>query len=73
MRKRTIDAGTTPRLLTASQGQTYTGLGRAVFRAFADEIGATIRFGGAVRFDRQIIDRKLDELGARDGQEIGIV
>ena len=50
------------RLLTAEQAQNYVGMGRTCCRQWCDEIGATRKFGGSVRFDKKVIDKVLDEL-----------
>ena len=57
--KGTIDE---TRLLHADQAQRYTGMGRNAFRKWADEIGATRKFGGSVRFDKVVIDKALDQM-----------
>ena len=58
------------RLLTLEGLCGYISRGRNSARAWADEIGATIKFGKAVRFDRLIVDKALDnlngEVAARD-------
>ena len=50
------------RLLTPEQAQVYTGMGRTTCRKFCDQIGATVKFGTMVRFDKKIIDKELDKL-----------
>ena len=52
------------RMLHADQAQRYTGMGRTAFRKWADEIGATRKFGGSVRFDKVVIDKALDAMTA---------
>ena len=53
------------RLLTAEDLCAYLGRGKNSARRWADEIGATRKFGKAVRFDRVVIDRTLDEMGEK--------
>ena len=59
--KGTIDE---TRMLHADQAQRYTGMGRTAFRKWADSIGATRKFGSSVRFDKNVIDKALDNLTA---------
>ena len=61
MRKKST-ANIQPRLLTESEAQVYTSLGRSKLREFGSEIGAVCRIGRAVRFDRVILDREIDRL-----------
>ena len=61
MRKRE-QADIEVRMLTIDEGATYTGRGRTVFRRWADQIGATRRFGRSVRYDKRIIDAALDAM-----------
>ena len=46
------------------QGCTYTGLGKTSFRAWAKQIGSEIKIGRIVRYDKQIIDKAMDEATA---------
>ena len=55
---------TDTRLLTPDQAQAYTGMGRTMCRKWCDEIGATRKFGSSVRFDKNVIDKALDNLTA---------
>lgn len=61
MRSRTI---TTPinekRMLTSYEAAQYIGLGTRTARAYLDKIGATVKFGGRVLFDKNVIDAALD-------------
>lgn len=50
------------RMLTTNDACAYIGRGKNSARAWLDEIGATRKFGKAVRFDKVIIDRALDTL-----------
>ena len=52
------------RLLTLQQACVYTGMGQNNFRKWADTIGATRKFGAAVRFDKVVIDKALDALNS---------
>lgn len=52
------------RMLTVDEGATYSGRGRTAFRAWADQIGATRRFGKSVRYDKRVIDAALDAMAA---------
>lgn len=51
------------RLLSSSEGQAYTSLGKTKFRSWCEEIGAVRKIGRSVRFDRAEIDKHLDSLG----------
>ena len=61
MRKRE-QADIEVRMMTINEGATYTGRGRTAFRRWADQIGATRRFGRSVRYDKRIIDAALDAM-----------
>lgn len=50
------------RLLTEIEGAAYSGIGRTAFRVWAKEIGARRTFGRSVRYDKNVIDRALDEM-----------
>lgn len=63
MNKRTINE-TEVRMMDVDQGATYTGRGKTAFKAWANQIGATRRFGRSVRYDRRVIDAALDAMGA---------
>ena len=59
-----------PRMLTQKQAETYTGLGRNSFTAWAIEIGARVKFGRTVLYDRKIIDAVLDAMNStQNGSE----
>ena len=58
-----------PRMLNQKQGEEYTGLGRATFTSFADEIGARRKIGRRVLYDRTVIDRAFDQMQASNSQE----
>ena len=67
MNKRTINE-TEVRMMDVDQGATYTGRGKTTFKAWANQIGATRRFGRSVRYDRRVIDAALDAMSsASDG------
>lgn len=61
-RMRTKGAIEDTRMLAADQAEQYTGMGRTTFRAWADKIGATRKFGRRVMFDKVVIDRALDAM-----------
>ncbi len=61
------------RLLTITEGTIYTGIGRSSFRKWADEIGATVKFGSRVLFDKTIIDQKLDKISGMKIKETEMV
>lgn len=48
------------RLLSATTGAGYTGLGLATFRAWAKQIGAERRIASRVLYDKKAIDKALD-------------
>lgn len=50
------------RMLTADQGERYSGMGKNNFRKWADSIGATRKFGKSIRFDKTVIDKALDAM-----------
>ena len=53
------------RMLDRYEGAQYTGMGVNSFRKWCEDIGAVRRFGKSLRFDRVVIDRALDEMGAK--------
>ncbi|MBQ6094393.1 MAG: polyprenyl synthetase solanesyl diphosphate synthase [Lachnospiraceae bacterium] len=62
MRERKVAEGIEgKRMLGIDEAAKYLGLGKVVTRAWMDEIGATRKFGRRVLFDKQIIDRALDQ------------
>lgn len=50
------------RLLNAKEICIYIGMGKNQARKYMDKIGATRRFGGRVLFDKNVIDKALDNL-----------
>lgn len=48
------------RLLSIKEAAQYIGLGTRTTRAYMDEIGATVKFGRRVCFDKNVIDAALD-------------
>ena len=62
MRERKVAEGMEgKRMLGIDEAAKYLGLGKVVTRTWMDEIGATRKFGRRVLFDKQIIDRALDQ------------
>ena len=60
---RMAERDSTARMLTCEQAAAYTGMGKTLFRVWADKIGCTRRFSErVVRFDRVAIDKALDEM-----------
>lgn len=53
---------TEKRMLSIIEASNYTGLGRNSFRSWADEIGATRKYGTRVLFDRKVIDEAIDQM-----------
>ena len=51
-----------PRLLTEKEAMAYTRMGRTAFRKWADLIGAKRKIGRILRFDREVIDRAIDDM-----------
>lgn len=56
-----------PRLFNGEQGSKYACMGLTSFKKWAEEIGAVIRIGRSVRYDRLVIDQALDAMG--DGSQ----
>lgn len=54
------------RLLTETEAAGYTGIGRTTFRAWAAEIGARRTFGRAVRYDKHVIDKAIEEMASAE-------
>ena len=52
------------RMLSADQAGQYVGMGKTTLREWADQIGATRKFGRRVMFDKVVIDRALDAMAA---------
>ena len=63
MRKRISD-GTfdNKRMLSVTEAQEYSGLGRTQLRSLAENSGAVKRCGRRVLIDRIVLDRALDSL-----------
>ena len=53
---------TTGRLMDTEELRAYTGLGRNNAMKFGEEIGAKVKVGKRVLWDRKKIDQYLDEL-----------
>lgn len=53
---------TTGRLMDTEELRAYTGLGRNNEMKFGEEIGAKVKVGKRVLWDRKKIDQYLDEL-----------
>lgn len=55
------------RMMTVQQASAYCGMGKNTFRKWADQIGATRKFGTKMlRYDRAVIDRVLDEMSSEN-------
>ncbi len=52
------------RMLTASEAEGYTGLGRNTLRHWAESIGAVRKIGTRVLFDKYVIDKAMDDAAA---------
>ena len=61
MNKRNKGPITETRWFDLEQGCTYTGLGKTSFRSWAKQIGSEIKIGRIVRYDKQIINKAMDE------------
>ena len=61
MKKRNKGPINDTRWIDLEQGCTYTGLGKTTFRTWAKQIGAEIKIGRIARYDKQIIDKAMDE------------
>ena len=51
----------TKRLLRERELMQYLGVGRSTARRFGAEVGAIVRFGRRVAYDRIIIDREINK------------
>lgn len=51
-----------PRLMNEKDCMEYLSMGRTKFREWTAEIGARKKFGKAVRYDRTVIDKYLDQM-----------
>lgn len=57
------------RLLSIGEAGSYLGLGRSKTIEFCNEIGAVIHIGRRVLYDREMIDKALEEKrGASNGK-----
>lgn len=61
MNKRIKGSISDTRWFDLEQGCTYTGLGKTTFRSWAKQIGAEIKIGRIVRYDKAIIDKAMDQ------------
>lgn len=52
------------RMLSVSEMETYTGLGRNAARKFAEDAGALRKYGRRVLIDKAVLDRALDAMAA---------
>ena len=57
------------RLLTEKEALNYTRMGRTAFRKWADIIGAKRKIGRSARYDREVIDRAIDDMGNGSGKQ----
>lgn len=66
MSKKRIEHGTIEqkRLLSIDEVAIYTGLGKCRARDLMDEIGATVKYGARVLFDKKVIDAAIDQMRA---------
>ena len=62
MNLRINQSRTAGRLMDTEELRAYTGLGRNNAMLFAEEIGAKVKVGRRVLWDRKKIDQYLDEL-----------
>lgn len=53
------------RMLQEPEMKLYVGLGRSKAREFCEEIGATVKIGRRVLYDKVIIDKYFDNLHER--------
>lgn len=61
-----------PRLLSLKTLQSYVGLGEKRAAQFGREAGAVIKYGTRVLYDREQIDRYIDELREKEASADGI-
>lgn len=68
MRKRTVVGYSLEgkRMLSVTEMETYTGLGRNAARKFAEEAGALRKYGRRVLIDKSALDRALDAMAAAE-------
>ncbi len=57
-----IPQDATSRLMKRTTSCKYTGMGYTKMRAFSDAIGATVKIGRSVFYDRYVIDAYFDRL-----------
>ena len=64
--KKKLEIGTIEqkRLLSLKEVCAYTGLGITLARSTMDELGATVKFGKRVLFDKTVIDTAIDQMRA---------
>jgi hypothetical protein len=55
------------RMLTTTEAETYTGLGKGLCRKWCESIGAVRKIGTRVLFDKFVIDAVMDQM-AKDTQ-----
>lgn len=63
---------TSRRMLSITEARIYTGLGRNLCMKFCKEIGAEVRIGGRLLYDRQVIDAAFNRMHEEmqvDGQD----
>jgi hypothetical protein len=58
------------RMLTTTEAETYTGLGKGLCRKWCESIGAVRKIGTRVLFDKTIIDQALDQLSQNSQTDI---
>lgn len=58
----------TPRLLGLQDLMTYTGLGEKRAAQLGREAAAVVRYGARILYDREQIDRYIDELREKEEQ-----
>lgn len=56
------------RMLSIKEAAQYLGLGTRTTRVYMDKIGATVKFGGRVVFDRTVIDSVLDQKVSKENE-----
>ena len=54
------------RLLSTEETCRYLSMGRTKTRSWCEQIGAVKKFGTRVVFDREVIDKALDQMAAAD-------
>lgn len=68
MRKRTVIGYSLEgkRMLSVTEMETYTGLGRNAARKFAEEAGALRKYGRRVLIDKAALDKALDAMAVSE-------